>query len=388
MLRLLCVFLLTLAAAFGQKCTLTPSGGDDAPQFLAAAAACDTVVIPVGKQLNIATRMNMTGLTNTHINLEGTIRFEPNISYWTGNAFYFDFQDSITFWLLGGKNITLSGGGTLDGAGQAWYDAFASNSSLRRPIILTIYQATNALVEDIQMVNGPMWFNLVYESNDVTYSNINITAVSTSKNKIANTDGWDIYRSDTVVIQNSSVLNGDDCVSFKPNTTNVLVSNLNCNGSHGISVGSLGQYSGIFDIVENITATGISMSNAQNGARIKAWAGSGVGSGIVKNITFTNFEVSKVDNPIVIDQCYMTSSSECSKFPSNTFIKDVWFNDVFGTSSGATVASLKCSPDGRCTNVNVNDLNLKAGKGTATYKCQNVVLNGDAVNLFPNCTAT
>ncbi|SJL10303.1 related to exopolygalacturonase [Armillaria ostoyae] len=311
MLRLLCV-LLILAAAFGQKCTLTPSGGDDAPQFLAAAAACDTVVIPIGKQLNIATRMNMTGLTNTHINLEGTIWFEPDISYWTGNAFFFDFQDSITFWLLGGENIVLSGGGTLDGAGQAWYDAFASNSSLQRPIILTIYQATNVLVEDIQMINGPMWFNLVYESNDVTYSNINITAVSTSKNKIANTDGWDIYRSDTVVIRDSSILNGDDCVSFKPNTTNVLVSNLSCNGSQwvtsamrarletdgilcsGISVGSLGQYSGIFDIVENITATDISMSNAQNGARIKAWAGSGVGSGIVKNITFTNFEVSKM----------------------------------------------------------------------------------------------
>jgi galacturan 1,4-alpha-galacturonidase len=48
------------------------------------------------------------------------------------------------------------------------------------------------------------------------------------------------------------------------------------------------------------------MSNAQNGARIKAWAGSGVGSGIVKNITFSNFIESKVDNPVVIDQCYMT----------------------------------------------------------------------------------
>lgn len=44
------------------------------------------------------------------------------------------------------------------------------------------------------------------------------------------------------------------------------------------------------------------MSNAQNGARIKAWAGSGVGSGIVNNIVFENFIVSKVDNPIVIDQ--------------------------------------------------------------------------------------
>lgn len=44
------------------------------------------------------------------------------------------------------------------------------------------------------------------------------------------------------------------------------------------------------------------MSNAQNGARIKAFAGSGVGSGIVKNITFENFVESAVDNPIVIDQ--------------------------------------------------------------------------------------
>ncbi|KAG7451641.1 glycoside hydrolase family 28 protein [Guyanagaster necrorhizus] len=388
MFRLLYVLLLTLLVAFGQRCTLTPSGGDDGPQFLAAAASCDTVVIPVGEEFNIATRMNMTGLTNTHINLEGTIRFQPDISYWTGNAFFFDFQDSITFWLLGGENIVLSGSGTLDGAGQAWYDAFASNSSLLRPIILTVYQAKNALVEDIHMVNSPMWFNLVYESNNVTYSNINITAVSTSKNTIANTDGWDIYRSDTVVIRDSTILNGDDCVSFKPNTTNVLVSNLSCNGSHGVSVGSLGQYAGIFDIVENITATDISMSNAENGARIKAWAGSDVGSGIVKNITFANFEVSNVDNPIVIDQCYETSSSQCSEFPSNTFIEDVWFNDVFGTSSGATVASLECSPDDRCSNINVNDLNLKAGKGTAKYECQNIVLSGNSVDLFPDCTET
>lgn len=44
------------------------------------------------------------------------------------------------------------------------------------------------------------------------------------------------------------------------------------------------------------------MSNAQNGARIKAWAGKNVGSGIVKNITFSFFTESNVDNPVVIDQ--------------------------------------------------------------------------------------
>lgn len=55
------------------------------------------------------------------------------------NGFFIPFQTQITFWLLGGENIVLTGGGTLDGAGQvgicpnsyrgsnnkkqAWYDA-------------------------------------------------------------------------------------------------------------------------------------------------------------------------------------------------------------------------------------------------------------------------
>ena len=88
------------------------------------------------------------------------------------------------------------------------------------------------------------------------------------------------------------------------------------------------------------------MSNAQNGARIKCWAGSNVGSGIVQNITFENFVEDAVDNPVVIDQvgfhidrgfplvwltygtcqCYMTDAAECATFPSNTLIQDVVFN--------------------------------------------------------------
>lgn len=53
-----------------------------------------------------------------------------------------------------------------------------------------------------------------------------------------------------------------DCVSFKPNSTEILVQNLHCNGSHGISVGSLGQYKGEVDIVENVLVFNVSMFNA------------------------------------------------------------------------------------------------------------------------------
>ena len=68
----------------------------------------------------------------------------------------------------------------------------------------------------------------------------------------------------------------------------MFVSNLQCNGSHGISVGSLGQYAQETDYVANVYVRNITMANAQNGARIKVFGGSpspnstaGGGSGYV-----------------------------------------------------------------------------------------------------------
>ncbi|PPQ67956.1 hypothetical protein CVT26_005836 [Gymnopilus dilepis] len=370
------------------SCTLKATGHDDAPQFLEAAKACSTVTIPKSTTLNIQTRMNMTGLRDVHINLEGTVKFSDNIPYWSGNGFFIPFQTQITFWLLGGENIVLDGGGTLDGSGQLWWDTFASNSSLLRPITLTIFQAKTVRVENIRMINSPEWHNLVNEGQDVVFNKINISSLSTSSHGAANTDGWDIYRSDNVAITNSVIVNDDDCVSFKPNATNILVENLDCTGSHGISVGSLGQFAGMFDIVENVLAKNVKMTNAQNGARIKCWAGPNVGSGIVKNITFENFVETAVQNPIVIDQCYMTNATACAQFPSNTIIQDVWFNNITGTGTSSTVASLSCSPDGRCSDINVNDIHLAGPSGTAKFSCQNVNITGNAASLFPTCTVT
>lgn len=117
--------------------------------------------------------------------------------------------------------------------------------------------------------------------------------------------GWDVYRSSNIVIQDSVINNGDDCVSFKPNTTSVVVQNLHCNGSHGISVGSLGQYLGEVDLVENIYVYNISMYNASDMARIKVWPGvpselstdlqGGGGLGSVNNVTYEKMFINNVD---------------------------------------------------------------------------------------------
>lgn len=87
-------------------------------------------------------------------------------------------------------------------------------------------------------------------------------------------------------------------------------------------MGSIGQYPGVKDYIENAYIEDVIMLNAQvclsvsytkvraklmhlqNGARLKGWAGPNVGYGYIKNITFKNFYNYNVDWPIVLDACY------------------------------------------------------------------------------------
>lgn len=167
---------------------------------------------------------------------------------------------------------------------------------------------------------------MIANATDVIISNMDLIARSTGGVKIANSDGWDTYRSDRVVIQDSVIINTDDCVSFKPNSTNVVVQNLDCTGSHGISVGSLGQYKGETDVVENLYIYNISMADASDAARIKVWPGvetafqdllnGGGGLGRVRNVTYDTFYHDNNDRAITITQCYgQKNQSLCNEFP-------------------------------------------------------------------------
>ncbi|KAK7458722.1 hypothetical protein VKT23_009722 [Stygiomarasmius scandens] len=363
------------------SCTIKASGGDDGPALVAAVKSCKTVTIPCGTTLSIQSAMDMTGLKNVDIVLNGNIKFtNTDQDYWKASAFQINFQDMVSFWQLGGTNISLTGGGTIDGNGAAFW------SHSIRPIILRTYMANGLTVRGINMINSPEWFNIVESSNNVLFDLINLNAPAGSPN----TDGWDTYRSDTVSITNSVIYNGDDCVAFKPNSSNILLSNLTCYNSHGISVGSLGQYSGIYDIVENVTATDISLHNTENGARIKAWAGSGVGSGIVNNVTFHNLNMDNVKNALIIDQCYETSASDCDADPSNVIIQNIVFNGFTGTSSSKDVASLDCSPGSRCSSITVENISTIYGKtpSESVYECENTSLLGNSASLFGSCSST
>jgi galacturan 1,4-alpha-galacturonidase len=79
-----------------------------------------------------------------------------------------------------------------------------------------------------------------------------MSAVSKSEHGPRNTNGFDIAEASHVTLTNIKVVNQDDCVAFKPGYDYVSVQNIECDGSHGLSVGSLAKYPSSVDSLTNV----------------------------------------------------------------------------------------------------------------------------------------
>ncbi|KAL1304063.1 hypothetical protein AAFC00_000498 [Neodothiora populina] len=363
---------------------------DDSPAILSAIKECNPgghVVFSSGKTYIIGTALDLTNLTHVDLDIQGTIQFTNDTDYWQKHAFKLIFQNATSFFQLGGEDVNVYGGGTIDGNGQAWYDLYAKDIYILRPLLFGVTGLHGGSISNLNMRYSPQYYNFIANSTNVVYSDINISGYSKSKNLAKNTDGWDTYRSSNIVIQNSVINNGDDCVSFKPNSTEILVQNLFCNGSHGISVGSLGQYAGETDIVENVLVYNTSMHNASDMARIKVWPGSaaalsgdlqgGGGTGRVNNITYDTMTVTNVDYAIEITQCYgQKNLTACNEFPSDLTISNVLITNLSGTTSKARSpysGYVVCSSETTCSNIKVEDINVTSPSGAKDeFQCGNV----------------
>ncbi|KAJ7288894.1 pectin lyase fold/virulence factor [Mycena rebaudengoi] len=368
--RFCLILVLLVAYVCGQdartKCTLTASGGDDSPAIEEAFRGCSDVLIPATQNLLIGTKLNTTGLERVHIRLLGNLTLKPDVDYWRNNAFNVTYQDNSAAWLFGGRDVVLDGegSGTIDGNGQTFYDARIANDSLRPPHLMLAYKGDNVIIRNLKIRQSPRWTILVHSSRNVVIHDLDIRSRSDTwalgRESNRETDGVDIYDSSFITVHDLRVDNGDDCVSLKPNATQIYVSNLWCNGTHGVSVGSLGENSGVKDIVSNVYVNNVTIRNSENGARIKTWGGVGRGYGYVDQIVFSNFWNENNDSPITIDNCYKTAPDDCLAHPSNMTISNVYFTNQYGTASGKygdIGAALVCSV-GKCKDIYLNNVNV------------------------------
>jgi len=190
------------------------------------------------------------------------------------------------------------------------------------------------------------------------------------------------------------VQNGDDCIAYKGNSTNITVRNVTCNGGNGIAFGSIGQYPDRIDNIWNVYMSDVTLLPSEEvrlsgAAYFKAWVGvnlggpppngGGGGTGLVKNVTLENFYFTDADESLYLQSCLTYSSVNVTEYcnTSTLVFEDVVAKNFVGTTSGldnGTVVDLSCSPAAPCVNFTFIDWNVTVpAPYRPSYTCTNAV---------------
>ncbi|KAJ8759016.1 hypothetical protein K2173_003254 [Erythroxylum novogranatense] len=334
---------------------------DDSEALLATwKAACKvsgaTLQIPAEFKFLIKP-ITLQGPCMPHLTLQidGTLLAPAEVGQWPKSSL---FQWLNFKWL---NNFTIQGSGTVDGQGSEWWNPSKAYYIQKRskhitdmkPTALRFYASCNVTVRDINILNSPQCHLKFDSSEGIQIDNITISSPESSPN----TDGIHLQNAKDVEIQHSNIGCGDDCVSIQTGCSDVHIHHINCGPGHGISVGSLGKDKSVA-CVSNIMVDNISLQSTLAGVRIKTWQG-GIGS--VKNVSFSNIQVSDVKYPIIIDQFYCDKGT-CQNQTEAVAISGVNYDQITGTYLVQPI-HLACSNDAPCIDVDLNDIQLKPSKG-------------------------
>jgi polygalacturonase len=172
-------------------------------------------------------------LTNVDVEIHGTLLWDTDIDYWLNNSLPIGFQNQSTAWIFGGENVHWNGFGygTLDGNGQIWYDYIdGENNFAGRPHQISFEGMKNSVIEKTRFVQSQMWTMTVIHSENVLLEDMYVNSTD-AKQEVGfdfsslNTDGADVIYSNNITFRNWVVDCGDDNISTKANSTNILIEN-------------------------------------------------------------------------------------------------------------------------------------------------------------------
>ncbi|GMG06021.1 unnamed protein product [Aspergillus oryzae] len=292
-------------------------GTDDAPYILAALKQCNNggkVVFAEDKEYTIGTALDMTFLK--HVDLD--------TDYWQENSFKHTFQNATTFFNLGGTDVNVYGGGELNGNGQVWYDLYAEDALILRPILVGIIGLHGGTIGPLKLRYSPQWYQLVANSSDVLFDGIDISGSSS--------------RTSTATVPT---------VSPWAHWANTKAKSTSCRTSSSTtSPCTMPLYVPIQTphISQTIQSTN---KRKKDMARIKVWPGissamsedlqGGGGLGSVQNITYDKMYIENVDWAIEVTQCYgQKNQTLCNEnpvwfyFSIQLFIGEMLFGIVYG----------------------------------------------------------
>ncbi|CAL9064660.1 unnamed protein product [Musa banksii] len=343
-------------------------GTDDSQAFGEAwRAACNSsssavLLVPENNKY-ILKPVAFSGPCRAHMTvmIKGTLEASSNRSDWN--------VDNIRHWILfdGIRNLMVRGGGTVDGNGHVWWQhSCKRNTSLPcidAPTALFFSSCKNLVVEDLVVKDSQQMHVAFRRCTNVKASKLTISAPESSPN----TDGIHVSGTKSILIKDTIIETGDDCISIVSGSRRVIATRIVCGPGHGISIGSLGA-NNTRAHVSKVLVDKVILKGTTNGVRIKTWQG---GHGYAKHIIFQNVFMHDVQNPIIINQNYCDSRIPCHEQNSAVAVSRVLYRNIKGTSASELAMEFDCSRSHPCRHIVLQEIELVGeGGGPAASLCR------------------
>lgn len=266
----------------------------------------DTLLIPSNKTFWLMGGIYARNLVNITIQIDGILKFSDVQEVWPRDdqgrvheCFFFEQLNYVTFT----SSMPLGQRGVIDGSGLRWWGLVELLLiGENRPRLLSIYNSTNLLVENILLKNSPYWTFLANDIANLEIRNAEVDARrrpdinyhDLSELTAFNTDGFDVAGRN-VWIHDCTIWNDDDCIAVKeqssasfqsPCSENMLFERINASGV-GLTIGSIGP-SASHTCVRNITFRDSTMYNTFKGIYLKSRPGAPGHTGEITDVLYEN----------------------------------------------------------------------------------------------------
>ena len=287
------------------------------------------------------------------------------------------------------SNVTIKGGGVIDGQGKVWWDYVAGvkdsgvlGTDHPRPMLLLIDHSKHVTVEDVTIQNSGFWQVVPYYSDDLVFRNLRILA---PQRGAPNTDGIDPFSSSHVVIDHVFASTGDDNIAIKSGAINspgpdapshdITITDCEFEAGHGLSIGS--EISGG---VQNVHAERVHFKGTDQGIRVKANRDRGHD---VSNLSFKDITMENVRTAIVISAYYPKMMPDSSVVAEpigrlTPFFHDIRIENL--TATGSDLAGVIIGlPESPVKDLLLKNVSISAAKGLSIAFAQ-VTLDHVVVN--------
>jgi polygalacturonase len=336
----------------------------------AAAAGGGTLLVPAGRFLTgpftLASGIDLHLATNAVILIDDDRSRYPITKK--------RYQDAIT--AKDAHDLGISGEGTIDGQGEAWWQAFRTEAKMpHRPYLIKFENCTRLTVTGVTLRHSPMFHLVTQNCTDVNIAGITIQ----SPENAPNTDGID-PSGWNYLITDCHIDTGDDDIAIKPERNerrspgnkNYLIKNCVFGHGHGMSIGG-GSTGGL----DGLTVSNCTFTATDYGIRIKTVRGNG---GLVKNCTYENLTMTGIQkSPISIMDYYPERNAP--KDPATEtaqpitdrtpLIQDILIRNVTATDC-PNAGIIRGLPEAPVDGLTFSNVNISAKTGMIIYHARNV----------------